>query len=115
MRFIIDAHLPKSIAASFKGHDIVHTSALESGNATKDKTINSLSVIEHRILITKDTDFYYSYIAAHKPVKLVLVKLGNMRLRELKEYFERNAPTIIKLLAEHSFLILQRENIRVLE
>lgn len=82
MKFIIDAHLPKSIAAFFYEHDVmdvIHTSELEEGNRTKDTLINSLSVLEHRTLITKDNDFYYSYIAAHRPPKLVLVKLGNMR------------------------------------
>jgi predicted nuclease of predicted toxin-antitoxin system len=115
MKFIIDAHLPKSIAAFFYGHDVIHTSELEEGNRTKDKLINSLSVLEDRTLITKDNDFYYSYIAAHRPPKLVLVKLGNMRLKELKEYFERNASRLIELLKEHSFLVLEKENIRVLE
>jgi predicted nuclease of predicted toxin-antitoxin system len=93
----------------------MHTSELENGNRTKDRLINSLSILENRILVTKDNDFYYSYVAAHKPAKLVLVKLGNMRLRELKNYFERNAGRIIELLSEHSFLVLERENIRVLE
>lgn len=115
MKFIIDAHLPKSIAAFFNEHDVIHTSELQEGNRTKDKLISSLSVIEDRILITKDNDFYYSFVAAHKPVKLVLVKLGNMRLKELKDYFNRNAASIIELLKQHSFLILDKENIRVLE
>ena len=114
MKFI-DAHLPKSIAAFFNEHDVIHTSELEEGNRTKDKTINVLSVLESGILITKDSDFYYSYIAAGKPQKLVLAKLGNMRLTELKYYFEQNAGKIIELLNSHSFLILERESIRVLE
>ena len=115
MKFIIDAHLPKSIAEFLHEHDVIHTSELQAGNSTKDKQINSLSVLEDRVLITKDNDFYYSYIAAHRPSKLVLVKLGNMRLKELKEYFQRNAFRIIELLEEHSFLVLEKENIRVLE
>lgn len=115
MKFIIDAHLPKSLAAFFAEHDVVHTSELEARNRTKDRNINTLSVLEDRILITKDTDFYYSYVAARRPYKLVLVKLGNMRLGELKDYFERNAVMIEKLLMNHSFLILESEHIRILE
>lgn len=94
---------------------MVHTSAPESGNRTQDKSINTLSVLEERILITKDSDFYYSYVAARRPYKLVLVKLGNMRLKELKAYFQRNAPVIKALLLNHSFLILEPEHIRVLD
>jgi predicted nuclease of predicted toxin-antitoxin system len=65
MKFIIDAHLAKSIAAIFT-EQMLNTSELENGNRTKDKLINILGVLEDRILITKDNDFYYSYSAAKK-------------------------------------------------
>lgn len=52
MKFIIDAHLPKSIALCFKECDIIHTSDLDKGNRTTDKTINEISVLEERIFIT---------------------------------------------------------------
>jgi predicted nuclease of predicted toxin-antitoxin system len=71
-------------------------------------------VLEDRALITKDNDFYYSFVAARKPARLVLVKLGNMRLKDLLHYFERNAATIVQLLETHSFLILEKESIRIL-
>jgi len=114
MRFLIDAHLPASLAAFFPGHDVVHTAGLAKGNLTTDSAINTLSVLEERILITKDTDFYYSFIASRKPYKLVLVKLGNMRIKDLKQYFENNAPKLISLLEEHAFIILEPGRIRVL-
>ncbi len=88
---------------------------LPEGNFTADSTINQISILEDRVPIIKDSDFYYSYVAARKPKKLVLVKLGNMRLNELKAYFERNAGQLIELLEDHSFLILESLKIRVLE
>jgi predicted nuclease of predicted toxin-antitoxin system len=97
MKFSIDAHLPPSLITYFEGHDIIHTSFLEDGNFTSDRTINNLSISEKRILITKDTDFYYSFTTKREPYKLVLVKLGNMRLKEIKGYFERNAQRLIEL------------------
>ncbi|MFT4092644.1 MAG: DUF5615 family PIN-like protein [Niabella sp.] len=115
MNILIDAHLPKVLAQYFPGHDVMHTSLLPEGNYTTDAILNQISVLENRALITKDNDFYYSYVAARKPKKLVLVKLGNMRLTALKIYFEKNASKIIDLLHEHSFLILEAERIRVLE
>ena len=115
MKFIIDAHLPSSLAKYFPDHDVIHTSVLTEGNLTSDSSINTLSILQERILITKDTDFYYSYIASRKPHKLVLVKLGNMRLKGLKTYFKENAGTIINLLHQHSFLMLEPARIRVLE
>jgi len=115
MKFLIDAQLPESLSEFFSEHDIVHTRSLKSGNKTKDKSINILSVNEKRIVITKDTDFYYSYIASKKPYKLVLVKLGNMRIAELKRYFKANTEKIIDVLAENSFIILEPDKIRILD
>lgn len=83
MKFLIDAQLPSAIADYFPGHDVIHTSSLIDGNNTKDHVINNFSIAEERILITKDSDFYYSYLS---PYKLLLVSLGNMRISHLKTY-----------------------------
>ncbi len=115
MRFIIDAQLPKSICEFFSEHDVIHTSSLKHSNQTKDKYINDLSLKEKRVVITKDTDFYYSYIAAKRPFKLVLVRIGNIKLKELKKYFDHNSKKIIELLENNSFLVLERNKIRVLD
>ncbi len=115
MKFLIDAHLPASLDVFFAGHEVFHTSDLDHGNLTSDKDINSFSMKENLVLITKDTDFYYSYLSSRRPYKLVLVKLGNMRLNDLKTYFQRNAATIVKHLNHSSFLILEPNRIRILE
>jgi len=115
MNIIIDAHLPETLCNYFPECNCIHTKQLAKGNQTKDSFIIELSVKEKRAVITKDTDFYYSYIASHKPYKLVLVKLGNMRLMELKSYFKANAENIIQLLQENSFIILEKDKIRVLD
>jgi predicted nuclease of predicted toxin-antitoxin system len=115
MNFIIDAQLPESLCQYFHGCDCIHTNKLKEGNQSRDSSINDLSIKENRAVITKDTDFYYSYIASQKPYKLILVRLGNMRLSELKRYFENNCNKIIEILEEHSFIILEKNRIRILE
>ena len=115
MRFIIDAHLPSSIAQIFKelGHEAVHTSELPLGNATKD---GDIIVVAGRdgIVVSKDDDFYQSFLLHGKPPKLVHVKVGNMRLRTLKELFERAAPNLIDLLAQYDLLELYQDKIIVI-
>ncbi|MFC2087167.1 DUF5615 family PIN-like protein [Bacteroidota bacterium] len=115
MKFLIDAQLPESISDFFNGCDIVHTNSLEKGNQTKDSIINRISIKEKRAVITKDTDFYYSYLTNRKPFRLVLVKLGNMRLSEINQYFKVNSKKIIELLNKHYFIILEKNRIRILE
>ena len=115
MKFLIDAHLTASLDVFFEGHEVFHTSDLDRGNLTSDNDINLFSMKENLVLITKDTDFYYSYLSSRMPFKLVLVKLDNMRLHDLRAYFQRNATTIIRHLNHSSFLIHEPTRIRILE
>lgn len=115
MKFIVDAQLPASLAVIFAGHDLIHTKDLLLGNKTNDNEINALSVKEERVVITKDSDFYYSYIASRRPYKLILVKLGNTRINELKDYFRLNASKILELITNNSFLILEKDRIRIMD
>ncbi len=75
MRFIIDAHLPKSVANAFAdlGHTTIHTRDLPQGNATDDNDIISLAG-DDGIIVTKDEDFYQSFLLYAKPVQLIHVK-----------------------------------------
>ena len=115
MRFIIDAHLPKSIAEIFAdlGHEAIHTSDLPEGNASKDREI-ILVAAQDGIIVSKDEDFYQSFLVYGKPPQLIHVKVGNMRLRELKALFSKVAPELIDLLGQHDLLELHQDKIIVI-
>jgi len=85
MKFLVDAHLPPSLCAVLArhGHDVKHTLDLPAKNATKDISLNQFSVDEQRILISKDSDFFYSHLVLGRPWKLVLVKTGSITKGEL--------------------------------
>ncbi len=104
MKFIVDAHLPKSLAYFLrdKGFDVVHTSELPDGNDTSDGEINRLSLAESRIVISKDADFYDSFAAKKEPYKLLHVKTVNIKNSQLIELFDKNLDVIIKELNESS-------------
>ncbi|MBA4166588.1 MAG: DUF5615 family PIN-like protein [Chitinophagaceae bacterium] len=114
MKLLLDAHLPAILADCFRDCDVLHTSQMPFGNLTTDQDINQCSINDQRILFTKDSDFYYSFIAKRIPYKLVLIKLGNMHLRDLISYFQRNAVTIVQLLQSNDFLIVEPDRIRIL-
>jgi predicted nuclease of predicted toxin-antitoxin system len=113
MKFIVDAHLPKTLAYSLreKGFDVVHTSELLDGNDTTDTEINRLSIAENRIVISKDADFYDSFTAKKEPFKLLHVKTGNIKNTELIALFERNMELIIKQLDESSVVQISQNYI----
>jgi predicted nuclease of predicted toxin-antitoxin system len=72
-------------------------------------------IIGNELLIMKDSDFYNSFILTKKPPKLILVKLGNLRLRELKIYFRDNWNLIESHVRKYALIVLTQESIQVFE
>ena len=106
MKFLIDAHLPKSLSdfLQLKGHDSIHTIELLDGNRTSDLTILDISKKENRIVISKDSDFLETFLLTGLPEKLILIKTGNIRNVDLLAIFDNNIDKICSLLSD-SFLI----------
>jgi predicted nuclease of predicted toxin-antitoxin system len=116
MKFLVDAHLPPGLCVLLQagGHDAIHTSQLRAQNRTTDEALNALSLKEQRVVIPKDTDFYYSHVLQGKPWKLLLVRTGNIRTRDLKALFERHLPEVITALEQNSLVELDREAVRAI-
>ena len=85
MKFLVDAQLPRRLATHLQslGHDVLHTFDLPNGNRTTDTELNQRSLLEQRILITKDADFVNSFLLRGEPFQLLLVATGNIRNAEL--------------------------------
>ncbi len=102
---------PPSLKQLFieEGYDCIHTLDLELGNATTDKIINKLSIEQNLVVVTKDGDFYDSFIVKREPYKLILVKLGNASKKELIEFFEQQFGRIIKRIKTEDLVLLRKE------
>ena len=113
MKFLVDAQLPKTLAYLLreKGFDAVHTTESPNGNDTTDSEINSISLTENRIVISKDVDFYDSFTAKKEPYKLLQVKTGNIKNSKLLELFDKNLELIIKKLDESSVVQISQNYI----
>ncbi|BET69372.1 hypothetical protein ASA1KI_42900 [Opitutales bacterium ASA1] len=115
MKFIFDAHLPPGLVNLVReaGHEAVHTSELPEGNRTPDHAIADLAHAPDSVVVTKDTDFYFSHLLTGRPTKLLLVRTGNMRAADLKRLFARNLPEILRALEIHSLVELDRSTVRL--
>lgn len=111
MKFLIDAQLPPSLKKLFISHgfDCIHTLDLEDKNLTPDNIINTISITQQRIVITKDVDFLDSFIVKKQPFKLILVKLGNSSKKELLDFFTNNFDEIIEKITLEEMVLLTRE------
>jgi len=96
------------------GFDCVHTLDLPNKNLTTDQTIRVISLQEQRIVITKDSDFFHSFLLKREPYKLVFVTIGNMGTSGLKQIFKTHFNEIISALKNHSMIELNQQGIKII-
>ena len=115
MNFLIDAHLPRRMAAwlSAAGCDAVHTLDLPDANRTTDEQVNDVAHREQRVVLTKDADFVDTHVLRGRPAKLLLISTGNISNRDLEALMVPLIPEIIREFGSHSFLELGRSGITV--
>jgi len=77
-------------------------------NETKDRQINQLSIDEQRVVVSKDSDFFYSHVLQGRPWKLVLVQTGNISNCDLIALVERHLPEIALALQSHTLVEIDR-------
>ncbi len=108
MKYLIDAQLPKRLSLELEGmgFNCIHTLDLLKKNKTKDRDINSISVSEKRIIISKDSDFVDSILISKKPYKLLHVTTGNISNNELLKIFQDNFCNIDNLFETHRYIEL---------
>lgn len=113
MKFFVDAQLSKKLANWLieQGFDTVHTLDLPDRNLTKDHVINTKSVNEKRIVISKDSDFYHSYILKSQPFKLVMITTGNITNKALLELIVANFQRLLNSLKNHDVIELSNDSI----
>lgn len=115
MKFLVDAQLPTRLVKLMQlaGYDTIHTRDLPLQNATTDVEINTISMQQERIVVTKDSDFLNSFLISGEPYKLLLVTTGNITNTELLELFTKNLSQLSDLFEQYYLIEINRNNIIV--
>ena len=115
MKFLVDAQLPLRLARRLNeaGHDAIHTLDLPEGNRTPDSEINRISILEQRVVVTKDVDFVSPFLFMQGPFKLLLVSTGNIDNQSLENIFVPRIEKIVTIFVSHPFIELTRSGIVV--
>jgi predicted nuclease of predicted toxin-antitoxin system len=115
VNFIVDAQLPFALAEwlNTERFNAIHTLSLPNKNKTKDSEVLAIAELENRVILTKDYDFYNSFILRGSPKKLLLVTTGNISNDELLRIFSVNLNQIILLFEHHSLIELTKETLIV--
>lgn len=113
MKFLVDAQLPRRLAAHLNqaGCDALHTLDLPNGNTTTDDVILLIAESEQRVVISKDADFVHSFHLDGKPEKLLVISTGNISNAALDELFLPNLPSIIAAFQYSSFIELTNSDL----
>lgn len=113
IKFFVDAQLPFTLALFLKSKnfDVKHTNNLPNKDRTTDHEIRAIAKEENRIVITKDNDFFDSYILSKSPARLLLISTGNIINKHLFALFEKNIDLIIKYFETYSFLELTNDEL----
>lgn len=108
-RFLVDVNLPKYFSF-FNSPNFVHQ--LDLDPKWDDTAIWNYAKEKELVIISRDTDFYYRCLA-DSSVKVVHLRLGNIRIRDMYQFFEANWSTILSKLPEAQLLEVTRSEISV--
>ncbi len=78
---------------------------------TSDNEIRAIAELENRIVITKDNDFFDSYILRKSPQRLLLISTGNIVNKVSFQLFEKNLELIVRWFESYDFLELTNDEL----
>lgn len=105
--FLIDANLPYRFSL-WHGVDYLHV--FDLGDDMTDAAIWDYARQHNMIIVSKDADFSDWIMLSDPPPKVIHLRLGNMRLRDLFVFLQRSWPQISELSAG-SKLVIVRETL----
>jgi len=85
--FIVDENLPYYFAL-WKGQQFVHV--FDIGDSMTDDDIWNYAKEHDLTIITKDADFSTKVLFYDSPPKVIHLKIGNMKIKELFSFLENN-------------------------
>lgn len=70
-----------------------------------------ISVMEERVVVSKDSDFVYSHVLHGRPSKLLVIKTGNISAQDLSALIGRHLPVIERVLQTHTLVEVDRSSV----
>lgn len=110
-RFLIDANLPGNISA-WTGEKFWHVTDLD--DEWKDSEIWEYARKNDHTIVTKDADFSQRIIVSEPPPRIIHLRIGNMRLRDLARFVDANWDLIRKASAKHKLVNVYKDRIETI-
>ena len=110
-RFLIDANLPRNFAF-WHGAEFVHQHDLGVNRA--DREIWLYAREQGLVMVTKDADFSQLVLVQGPPPAVIHVRLGNLRLRELRARLAVVWPEAARLSETHCLVQIFTDRIEAI-
>ncbi len=106
MRFLADAQLPPALVTLIADHGYLaeHVTDIGPGDAP-DRALWACAIENDAVLITKDEDFATMALFETVSPTIIWIRTGNLRRRELLDWFEPLIDRVTKLITEGNRLI----------
>ncbi|MCH7226430.1 DUF5615 family PIN-like protein [Haloferula sp. A504] len=105
---LIDENLPFSLA---KHLPVPCSHATDLGRQPTDGEIWEHAREKNQVVLTRDADFFDRIILEGPPPKVIWVRLGNIRRKELESLLLRRWPQLSAMLADADLLEVHPESI----
>ncbi len=107
-RFLIDANLPHRFAV-WRAPDFELVA--DHDDAWSDSSVWEYARAHDLTIVTKDADFSDRIMAASPPPRVIHLRVGNMRLADLRAFLMRVWPQLDELSTRHKLLIVHASHI----
>ena len=108
IRLLIDENLPSTLASCLPVH-CFH--ATDYGARPTDLELWEHARQNHLVILTRDADFFHRLLLEGPPPKVIWIRFGNLRRRELEATLKRLWPTLEKLLLDAHLLEVHPDEI----
>jgi len=109
---MIDENLPASLAA---GLPITRSHACDLSVRPTDNELWQHARERNWMILTRDTDFFDRLILEGPPPKVIWVRLGNIRRRDLQSLLSRLWPRILELLTDADLIEIHPESLETFQ
>lgn len=109
-RYLIDVNLPKYFSFF---HSPEFEFVADINAKWPDRDIWQYACEHGLTIVTKDVDFYHRCLLAKNPAKVVHLKLGNLLLKDLHAFFQKNWDQIVIHLKDARMIIATVDGIEV--
>ena len=111
-KFLIDANLPYHFSI-WKGPNFIHQYDL--GDTWTDEEIWNYAKENNLTIVSKDADFSNRIVVSNPPPKVIHLKIGNMKLKELYAFTSGVWNEVVQLSKSSKLVSVYKDKIEGME